>query len=203
MSQPSSTEIVGELESLRVEIWNRALHAFGTAYIFEDRARRFKRRLKWLNFVALAVPLLVGGLALSYGIGLPFLGLIVTAGATVGLVQLAFSAWSVSSGWVESYGYAVTSLADNQRLAQDLKELASNRSLDIDSLRNRYEVLKALDNARSAQDSGQNIEDQEKRMGMRASLRERRLSCAGCEMVPTSMNPSDCDVCGNFKLRKF
>ncbi|MBQ1051146.1 hypothetical protein KBX50_22075 [Micromonospora sp. C51] len=192
-----------ESNALKKEIWDRAFHAYATAFIFEQRARRLKRRLKWLNFVALVVPVIVGGLALGYGAGFPLLGLAVGVGAAVGLLQLVVSTWSVVSGWVESYGYATTSVVDNQRLARDFKELGESSALDVESVRNRYNILKASDDARQAQDYGQDIDEAEKRMGMRAALRERRRQCAGCGNVPASMAPTKCDVCGNFKIRKI
>ncbi|MFY1658342.1 mobilome CxxCx(11)CxxC protein [Micromonospora sp. WMMD1274] len=202
MSQPSSEGTASEWDALAKEAWNRALHTFGTAYIFEVRARLLRRRLKWLNFVALVVPVIVGGLALGYGAGFPLLGLAVAIGGTVGLVQLTFSTWAIVSGWVESYGYAITSVVDNQRLTQEFKELASNRSISIELARHRYEVLVALDSSRQAQDYSQDIKEQEKRMGMRAALRDRQLACSSCRIVPTSMEPTECAVCGNFKLSK-
>ncbi|MEV5447207.1 mobilome CxxCx(11)CxxC protein, partial [Streptomyces sp. NPDC052644] len=81
--------------------------------------------------------------------------------------------------------------------------LAANRSIDFESMRHRYEVLKALDTSRQAQDLNQDIDDQEKRMGMRAALRERQRKCSACLTVPTGMQPTNCDVCGNYKARKI
>ena len=48
-----------------------------------------------------------------------------------------------------------------------------------------------------------NITDEEKRMGMRATLRQFQRECANCKQTPVSMVPSECGVCGNFKRRKL
>ncbi|MGW4461230.1 mobilome CxxCx(11)CxxC protein [Micromonospora sp. NPDC004704] len=192
-----------ELGSLKQEIWDRALHAHATAFIFEQRARRLKRRLRWLTFVAQIVPVVVGGLALAYGAGFPLLGAAVAIGAAVGLLQLIVSTWSVVSGWVESYGYASTSLVDNQRLARDFKQLGEDTTSATESIRHRADILRAIDDARQAQDYGQDISNEEKRIGMRAALRERQAKCAGCQHVPTDMNSTKCGVCGDFKIRKI
>lgn len=189
--------------SIKTDSWNRALHACATAFIFEQRARRLRKRLKGLTFVALVVPVIVGGLVLAYGAGLPMLGVVVAVGAGVGLIQLIVSTWSVVAGWVESYDYAITSLVENQRLSRDFRELGEDEGSDVVALRNRLNILKASDDARQAQDYGQDISEEEKRMGHRAALRDRQRACVGCGQTPISMEATDCGVCGRFAMRKI
>ncbi|MBQ0895672.1 hypothetical protein KBX37_21675 [Micromonospora sp. U56] len=188
------------IKAIKVEIWDRAFYASATAAIFGYRAEKLKRRLQLLTFVALAVPIVVGGLALAYGAGFRFLHLAVAIGALVGLVQLVISLWSVVATWVEEYGYSAASLVDNSQIAQELEELA-NEPLELDELRQRYVALKARDTARRAQDYTHGVTDQEKRRGHRSALRDRGRKCAGCGEVPTSIKPSTCGVCGDFKNR--
>jgi mobilome CxxCx(11)CxxC protein len=190
-----------ERSQLKNEIWDRQFYAFATAAIFEYRARRLKKRLRWLNFIALVVPVIVGGLALAYGAGFRLLGFVVAVGAAVGVVQLVISTWSETSGWVESYGFAITSVVENQRLARDFKALGEDTSSNLESLRNQNRLLKAMDDARQAQDYTQEISEEEKRIGHRAALIARQKKCTACNEVPTSMNPTNCGVCGNFKLK--
>ncbi|MGW4750469.1 mobilome CxxCx(11)CxxC protein, partial [Streptomyces sp. NPDC004290] len=66
------------------------------------------------------------------------------------------------------------------------------------SLRTQYEKLEVEDSARRDRDSEKGVTDKERRRGMRATLRKFQRQCAGCQLVPTSLTPSDCDVCGRF-----
>jgi rRNA maturation endonuclease Nob1 len=43
------------------------------------------------------------------------------------------------------------------------------------------------------------VKDWELRMGMRYALREFQKECVGCSETPTSMEKSNCNVCGKFK----
>lgn len=194
---------IEDQQAVKAEIWDRAFYATATAAIFGYRAEVLKRRLRLLTFVALVVPIAVGGLALAYGAGFRYLSVAVGIGAAIGVLQLVISLWSVIALWVEEYGYSITSLVENQRLARDLEGLAKAPLMDSRALWHRYELLKVMDDARQDQDYGHAITDEEKRRGHRAALRERARKCNGCGEVPTTMEPSGCGVCGNFKNRRI
>ncbi|MEU7902187.1 mobilome CxxCx(11)CxxC protein [Actinoplanes sp. NPDC049118] len=189
--------------SIRFEIWDRAFYATATASTFEYRAELLKRRLRLLNFVALVVPVIVGSLALGYGAGFRYLSVAVAIGAAIGIGQLVISLWAVVAAWVENYGYAITSLIDNQKIARDLEALVQKPTSDSKELQRRFDLIKVADDARQAQDYAQGLTDEEKRRGHRAALRKRGMKCSGCGEIPMSMAPSECGVCGQYKTKKF
>jgi hypothetical protein len=54
--QPAG-DTVSERDILRQDCWTQALYAFGTAAIFERRAKILGRRLKSLAFLGIVMPL--------------------------------------------------------------------------------------------------------------------------------------------------
>lgn len=83
----TSTEQIASYRSL---FWDNAIHAFGTSYVFQQRARRLKTRLQRINYVGIAVPVLVGSLVLSFGqFGL--LSVVIAISSIIGLFQVTFN----------------------------------------------------------------------------------------------------------------
>jgi mobilome CxxCx(11)CxxC protein len=197
MSTGDSTDGAA-VNSYRSQSWDYAVHTFGTAYVFGHRARQLKRKLHWVNYVGIAVPLLVGSLVLALG---PFqlLPFIIAVAGLVGGAQVAFNLWSIIGRWVEEYAYALTSVAENDRLCRRFCELGAHPPETLRELKQQYSELQLEDSKRREQDHQHGITDAERRMGMRAALRQFQRPCAGCRAVPTSMEPGDCGVCGNFK----
>ena len=50
----------------RGEAWDNAIHAFGTSYIFERRLKAARKKLRWLTFLGIAVPVMVGGVVVTF-----------------------------------------------------------------------------------------------------------------------------------------
>src|SRR6185436_13026554 len=88
------------LDALRSDAWEKAQEAYGTAYIFERRARRLRNQLNILNFVGLAVPVLVGSIVLGYGLGFKPLGWLVPIAIAIAIAQAVVFSWSLVAGWV-------------------------------------------------------------------------------------------------------
>jgi mobilome CxxCx(11)CxxC protein len=187
----------------REDAWNRALHATATALIFERRAKVLKRKLRFLSFAGLAVPVIIGGLALSYGIGFKALPVLIIIGSVVGITQAVVSLWSLTSGWVEGYDASIQAIITNRRLAQSYEELARSQALNEGNYSLRFEALRAADDVQRAADYRQGIAEDEKRFGMRGALIRYRRGCAACNIQPVNMKPTECGVCGDFSKRKF
>lgn len=177
---------------------DNAFHTLATSYIFEKRAEVLKKRLIWVNYVGLAVPLVVGTLVLSFDVGSWNVVIKAIAGAIL-VPQIAINLFSLVGGWVNDLPYANTSAAANDSLSMRFNSLASAPPESLTALKQAFEKLEIEDKARRDQDTAQNIKGSEKRMGMRYALRNFERPCAGCRLIPTSMKPTDCDVCGNFK----
>lgn len=184
-----------QTNAIRQECWRRAVEAFGTAHIFEDRARSNRCKLRLLEFSGLAVPLLVGVAVLAFGLEAEFLDEAVTAAAIAAGLQLVVTLWALVAGWDDEFGYAKESAADNHRLSKLFAKLART---DPDDLETQFEIRDAEYTAREQSDYQRGITEKEKRKGMRAGLRRFQRQCSACGEVPESLEPSDCSVCGNF-----
>ncbi len=186
------------LASLRQDCWNQALHAFGTAYIFERRAKKIGSKLKILTFLGIAVPLSVGALVLSWGADSKAIPYITFLAGILGFVQLILSVWAIVAKWQDNYTYSQESTSSNYRLANKYELLAKYQSDDEKEQRINFDLLATESSARDDLDIKQGISEKEKRRGMRAALRKYKRECANCKLVPMSLEPSDCPVCGNF-----
>ncbi|MGW5217392.1 mobilome CxxCx(11)CxxC protein [Nocardia sp. NPDC004085] len=177
------------------EVWQRKLHAFGTSYIFEQRANRYRKLLSILTFAGLIVPVVTGSFVAAYGArGLTVL---LWVGGAVTLFQVVIFLWSLAADWVGSYQHATRSMERNIVLADSYESIEASSDSDY-----QRELSKLVERDRiyAADDQRQGITEPEKRMGMRAALRHYREECVGCNMVPTELAASECGVCGNFKI---
>jgi len=177
---------------------DNALYAFGAAYIFEKRASKYKRIFNILTFLGIVVPASFGGLVLSFGADFRFKEIVIIVISILGLLQLVLSVWSLAAKWDDSLAYAQESLSANYRLSANFKELADNSPENLKDFEIGYRFLKMENDARNDRDNQQLVNEKEKRMGMRAGLRQFKRACSACKQVPVSLKPSNCDVCGNF-----
>jgi mobilome CxxCx(11)CxxC protein len=179
----------------RQDAWDKALDAFGTAYIFQRRARGPKVGMRILAFTGLVLPLALGLYVTVFGREAPQLErAIVLAGVLAG-VQAIVSLWALVAKWDDQYTTAIESMVANNRLSTRFKSLARTPPANANAI---YEALIAENESREEADVKQLLTDKEKRMGMRAALREFERRCASCKDVPRSMKPTQCPVCGDF-----
>lgn len=183
------------LEAMRIQSWNRAVESFGTAFIFESRARRLRWLVRLLTGLGLVLPVFAGAMYMTFG-GLPpvVLGIV----GVLAVIQVVGSAWSLNARWDDSYSYCLESMTANYRLADSFERFARNPPDTLDKADWQYELLESEDRFRQDQDLKQGVSEKEKRKGMRAGLRKFKRECPACGSVPVSMEASDCDVCGNF-----
>jgi len=180
-----------------------ALRCFGTAYIFECRAAPLRVALKLLAFSSLAGPLSIGALVISVGASSNLIPFAVRIAATLTIFQIVLSLWSLVSHWQENLSYHLESKADNYSLADRFVDLGNNTSYSESKWRTEYAVLEALGSNRQQLDLRHDITNEEKRMGMRAGLREYQRECVSCKRIPQSLEASDCPTCGQFERRSL
>lgn len=182
---------------LRQECWKNAIYAFGTSHIFQRRLRRIRKRLQWLTYSGIVLPLLIGAVVLSFGVDLPGLPVLIAIAALLLIAQLAVSAWSIVAGWVDQLAHASDSAITNERLSRQYAELGRNPPSG-GQFRVAYDLVRADDQNQRQLDLRQHLSDKEERRGMRAALRQFRRACDGCGKVPASLRPTECDICGNY-----
>jgi mobilome CxxCx(11)CxxC protein len=188
----------GATDQICRDCWDRAIYAYGTAEIFLRRSRRYRELLRALAFVGTVVPLLVGGFVMGFGLQSAYLPTILAAAAALGLFQLAFSAWSIVYSWADNLEYALRSTAENFHLSAEFKELGATATDPPANLETRFAALKARDDVRRADDATKGVSPKEFRYGHRAGLRQFSKACSECKAVPTSMESTNCPVCGRF-----
>jgi len=187
-----------ETEILQSQCWKKAIYCFGTAYIFECRARRLRLGLRIIEFLGIIVPLFVGGIVTTYGIQFKHIQAILLLGGIVALAQLFTSVWALVSKWDDEYSYAQESISANHDLSARYRRFGENPPPRLEDFRMEVRFLDAEDSRRFDRDYRHGISDQKKRKGMRAGLRSFGRECDGCKAIPKSMKPSQCPVCGDF-----
>ena len=185
-------------DDLRRQCWDEALNSFGTAYIFEKRAEKLHLPRAILSFVGFALPVIVGGVALTYGADSKALPVVVGVAGMLGLLQLVLVAWSQVANWEGTYYSSKASTAANYDLSARFQALARPADKPREDWQRDYAVLYALSRQQAAADIQLVITAQEKRAGMRAALRQFQRACVSCKSVPESLDPSSCPTCGQF-----
>jgi len=184
--------------TLRFECWDNAVHSFGTGYIFEKKSFKVLIKMRILQFFGIGVPLSLGGIVIALGGNFSFMNYLLIFVGVIATLQLLGTLWSLIAKWDDLYAYSIESKMNNYRLADKFSFLAKSPPEDINQFKIQYEILKKDDEIRNNFDNKQNISEKEKRMGLRAALRQYQRECICCHKTPVSMRPSDCDVCGNF-----
>lgn len=188
---------MGVLDSKRRECNDSAVHCFGTAYIFEKRARCLRWRTRILLFLGIAGPASVGAILGSFLLPDQYRKYVLGIAAGIALLQLIGSIWSLIAKWDDSLSYFLESKSHNYRLADHFANLAMETSLSDAEFNTNLGVLNKESELRSDLDNRQDLTDKEKRMGLRAALRQYQRPCVKCTKVPNSLKPTKCPICGN------
>lgn len=187
-------------DTLRLETWDRALAADGTASLFEARSRRLSWRLNALSFAGFGIPVIVGIVA-AIGISASALGVVLIVASSLGGIQLVWSLWSLVAHWSDKNSHAVQSMMTNRQITESYQRLATHPPLDFVEFQNAFNLIEARDSAQRDSDIAQEITRKEKRFGMRSALFTRQKNCSGCGLIPTTIKPTKCGVCGDFPKR--
>jgi hypothetical protein len=82
-----------EIENIRQDAWDKALFSFGYSFLYQRRYRIYRRWLRLLLFVGLGVPMLVGALAMAFGVE----KWVIVVASIVGIIQLMLNLFAVIS----------------------------------------------------------------------------------------------------------
>lgn len=173
----------------------KEFYAYGTTRIFEKRANVLRTLRTWITFLGIVVPVIIGGLVLTFGQNAHVLPIFIVVAGVVGLMQLTLSTWSIVARWDEKYEYAVDSSRHNTEIFNAFKRLADAEFTDREE---QYKEAMRENEAREFKDIGQGISDKERRYAYRESLKYYQKPCYICNIVPKTVKPSKCDACGNF-----
>ena len=180
-----------------------SLLCLGTSAVFERRAKTLRNRLRSLTFLGIAVPSVVGAAFMAFGAKSSLTGALLGLASLLGLVQVIGSIWSLTYRWDDDFAYAMESMSANRSFHEKFKSLADNLPSSAEEADFKFEILQTESNSRSEADMKQHVTEDEKRYGLRAALRNLHSACTQCKQIPTSLTPSNCDICGNFRLGRF
>ena len=187
-----------QTDQICTDCWHRAVDAFGTGQIFQKRSKFYTNCLQILSFAGLIVPATIGAVVLSFGLKDTSLPNLMWTAGILGIIQLGVSIWSLVANWPENLQYSHESASENFELANKFKDIASTAPDPPLDLELRVAELKARDAARQAADMKRGLDAKEIRYGHRAGLRQFRRDCSGCNQTPTSMESTNCNICGRF-----
>lgn len=200
MVEECSTDIPPEL---RRKCNDNALQSHGKAYIFEQRSYLFHRRLTVLKWLGIAVPILVYGIICSFGLSPAWQKFIIMLASIISTALLILSAWSMAANWEQQYSKSLQAQMDYAELCRLYKELGTTMLLSLQDYKAEVARLDSLTEKADRLAMELRINDEEKRMGMRAGLREFQRECVGCKTVPKDLLSTPCEICGNFKKRRI
>jgi len=189
MNQPQSEP--QPLPQSKIEICReKAFYARGTAVIFERRVCRYSRNRNYINYLGVVVPLLVGGINLSFDSNffneeiLPYVKIL--AGVS-GVLLLLLSVWSLIAKWDDHLSYALGAMKANYKLYDDWKLLADLAPIDIDI---KIIELEKANQLQSSQDYAEGITEKEKQAARQDSLFHINKNCPLCGAKPSAMKSS-------------
>lgn len=167
---------------------------YGTARIFEKRAKDLSFKMKCLNFIGLGTPLIIGLIFLGFGEVNTCLKVFATI---LGILQASVFLWSIIDKWDDKYQYAILALRRQEEIHTALN-LAKD---DPSTPQNFIDKILENENRYSNEDITKDISDKEKRYAMRRTLFNYQLSCTICKKRPQTIDPpksENCDNCSNY-----
>lgn len=175
-----------------------SLLCHGTAYIFEKRAKKIRKQIYTLSFLGIAGPASVGAIVGTFKLSTHNVEYVLLVAGVIAIIQLLFSIWSLVSKWNDNFSYYLESKAANYRLSKRYDDLCKTTAIAEHDFDVQFGELEKEAELRATLDNQHDIEDKEKRMGMRYGLRQYQRQCSGCGEVPKSMKATNCEICGNF-----
>ena len=185
-----------DVKKIKTDSWDKALDALGYSYIYSKRIISISKWNRASKVLGILIPVMVGGILTTYYQNRDITDTVIVVAGVVSLIQLLISSYLSITGSDEKQSNYTSINAKYSLLNSEFESLAKFPPNDTTELFNKYNIL--IERERSISESNFNISDKENRLGMRYGLRNYRRDCAGCGKTPLSMNPTDCDVCGNF-----
>lgn len=185
-------------EQIKKECWDKSINALGTSYIFSEKLKYYKIGIRIITVLVLVVPILLGGTVMAYGKNSCLLDILIAITAPVVIIHLLLAIISLIYKWDDKLAYSLESQTDNRIISEEYENLAKFSPTDINELEKQFQIIRAKDNARITQDEKISFNKKDNRKGMRYALWLRQKACATCNIIPSSMTPSDCETCGKF-----
>ncbi|GAB7543678.1 mobilome CxxCx(11)CxxC protein [Cupriavidus sp. 8B] len=182
-------------QNLEQQCLEKEIYAYGTAFLFEGRARGLRYCLRILSFLSLAVPLSVGGIAMTFSDPVR-LSTVVKVSGGLSIPLFVMTLWSLVFRWEERLAASEHSRRVNTELKNSWEDLRRFKGRDAEE---RFKTLLEADRKQEQKDIGQDVSAKDRRRMMRASLIQYQRACATCRVQPASMSVwrrAKCATCG-------
>ena len=186
---------------IREDCWHAAYDCAAMKYVYEKRSERLKWRVTLIKAFGVIVPSAVGITALGFGLDNKFLKDLIILAIPVTVFQFVISLWAIIYDWDGQLSYSYEAIQSYNSLFSQYYELAKFPPSALETLKTGFDLANREGLIREQQDTSHNVKDWEKRMGMRYSLREYKLKCYGCQIIPLNLKSTPCDVCGKFSFK--
>lgn len=184
----------------RANSYTQAIQSFGYAYAFQKRINKYNRLLKLLKVSGILIPATLAITAITFYSYKPLFSTILVIFSIVSVIQFFISIYAVNDNWDIRLSHSYRANASYNNLFSAFKQLWQTPPLTLNEFEKKYDLINKEYDLRRNQDQDYDLSDEERRRGMRSGLREFQEKCSLCHEVPYSMNPTACDVCGNFKF---
>lgn len=180
------------------DLWDRSLNCYGTAYLLQYKMQKITVFNTILKFMGLAIPLVVGGVVLSFGYNQALMPILLYVLGILSIIQLIVSLWAIVDNWDRKIEIYSESKLKNLELSDLLKDCALRYNQDKDKYDSVFTELIIKDDIQKRNDNKIYFSEKEKRKGLRAGLFQFQRECVSCKKIPKSLRASNCETCGKF-----
>jgi mobilome CxxCx(11)CxxC protein len=187
-----------KFENVKRKCQIEAVYCYATYVIFKTKAQKLNKKLNFLAISGLVLPLSIGVIYQSFGPSSLTTDTWIILSGIYSLLQIVYSLWSSVFAWSRNYDSLIESMISNRQIYEEYERilnLAQNKNRDTEK---RFEAVEARSNERSISDDKIEISQKEKRYGHRAGLMRMNVECGKCHKVPSTLESSKCEDCGNF-----
>ncbi|WP_407121588.1 mobilome CxxCx(11)CxxC protein [Bradyrhizobium sp. STM 3561] len=188
-------------DEIRQEAWTQFINARGTSTVFQRRAAKLKRWMQARDFSAVAIPVITAFVATTDFVDKlgSFKAIALGVLAFAVLMQVLLSAWSLIARWDEERSYSLRALRDANDMEVNWREIAKN--LVAGDIEEAFEFARSQQKVIDSHDIGKEISEDERRIGLRAGLKEVPRPCVECKKIPATIDVpkhvvKPCPVCG-------
>lgn len=183
----------------RTELAHTEFLAYGTTRLFDKRMRSLDWKRKVVTFLGVFVPLMIGGVVLSFGLESYILQALIAMAGVATILQLAFSLWSLVAAWDRSYSDCMASVKENTAIYNQAVSIKKKiGQIDGFHLKSLVEDLNDRYQRREQEDLALGVSDKEMRYATRMACFYFKKNCHVCNKTPIALKPGKCDGCGNF-----
>lgn len=165
-----------------------ACDAFGASEVFKIRANRYRRKINFLTWSGLAIPITISGVVTAQLIHPKMQEKALWVAGVLSLFQALVSGWSVVANWPENLEYSQNSSTRNFEISEQLQTLAQEAMAPNPDFEMKKLEAMTRNSAQIEQDLRRGPTKAETQYAHRAGLIHLDRTCAKCQKRPDSSN---------------